>query len=308
MKLSIVASLYKSAQYINEFYERTSASAQALVDDDYEIVFVNDGSPDDSLELAVRLADTDGHVVVVDLSRNFGHHKAMMTGLSYARGEKVFLIDTDLEEDPEYLLKFAQKMDSEQCDVVYGVQEKRKGGWFERLSGSLFWKIINFLSGLSLQPNIATARYMTSRYVKSLLLHDEREVFMAGLWAITGYNQVPYLIKKHNRGESTYTLRKKFSLLVNSITSFSNLPLVGIFYVGIVILIIASLYISYLLFNWLFFSSLIAGWTSVIASIWLLGGLVISFMGIIGIYLSKIFSETKRRPYAIVRNVYGKRT
>lgn len=307
MKLSIVATLYKSATYINEFYKRASASAQMLVHDDYEIVFVNDGSPDNSLELAVHLADADGHVVVVDLSRNFGHHKAMMTGLSYARGEKVFLIDTDLEEDPEYLLKFAQKMDSEQCDVVYGIQEKRKGGWFERFSGGLFWKVINFLSGLSLPPNIATVRYMTSRYVKSLLLHDEREVFMAGLWVITGYSQVPYLIKKHNQGESTYTLRKKFSLLVNSITSFSNLPLIGIFYIGVVILIIASLYISYLLFNWLFFSSLIAGWTSVIASIWLLGGLVISFMGIIGIYLSKIFSETKRRPYAIVRYVYGKR-
>lgn len=106
MKLSIVATLYQSAPHIKEFYVRVSAVAQQLVGDDYEIVLVNDGSPDDSLDIAIQLTDTDDHVVVVDLSRNFGHHKAMMTGLAYAKGEQVFLIDSDLEEEPEWLISF----------------------------------------------------------------------------------------------------------------------------------------------------------------------------------------------------------
>ena len=123
MKLSIVATLYQSAPYIDEFHKRASASAKQLLGDDYEIVLVNDGSPDNSLDLAIRLTERDSHVVVVDLSRNFGHHKAMMTGLAHAKGELVFLIDSDLEEEPEWLLSFASAMLDKRCDVVYGVQE-----------------------------------------------------------------------------------------------------------------------------------------------------------------------------------------
>src|SRR5512139_2401581 len=128
MKLSIVATLYQSAPYIAEFHQRSSAAAKKLAGEDYEIVLVNDGSPDNSLDLAVQLTESDSHVVVVDLSRNFGHHKAMMTGLAHARGEQVLLIDSDLEEEPEWLIAFAEQMQSEHCDVVYGAQEQRKGG------------------------------------------------------------------------------------------------------------------------------------------------------------------------------------
>src|SRR3990167_1001725 len=110
MKLSIVATLYQSKNYIIEFYHRASESAQKLVGDDYEIILVNDGSPDNSLELAIPLTETDRHLVIVDLSRNFGHHKAMMTGLAQAKGDFIFLIDSDLEEEPEWLLAFSKKM------------------------------------------------------------------------------------------------------------------------------------------------------------------------------------------------------
>ena len=128
MKFSIVSTLYQSAPYIVEFYQRATAVAQQFAGDDYEIILVNDGSPDNSCELAIKLTETDNHVVVIDLSRNFGHHKAIMTGLVQALGEYIFLIDCDLEEEPEWLSRFTMKMGREQCDVVYGVQERRKGG------------------------------------------------------------------------------------------------------------------------------------------------------------------------------------
>jgi len=306
MKLSIVATLYQSAPYINEFHERATASAKRMVGDDYEIVLVNDGSFDNSLDLAIRLTEKDSRVIVVDLSRNFGHHKAMMTGLAHAKGELVFLIDSDLEEEPEWLEAFAQQIKKDRCDVVYGVQECRKGNWFERWSGKWFYSFFKALTGLALPENVVTTRLMSRRYVDALLCHQEREVFMAGLWHITGFDQRPQLIKKHYTSETTYTFRRKMSLLVNSVTSFTNAPLVSIFYMGLSISLFALAYIAYLVTHWLFLAKPLSGWTSVMASIWLLGGMIISFIGVVGIYLSKIFSETKQRPYTIVRQIYAK--
>lgn len=305
MKLSIVATLYQSAPYIVEFHRRASEAARQLVGDDYEIVLVNDGSPDRSLEVAVEISREDPHVMVVDLSRNFGHHKAMMTGLAHASGEAVFLIDSDLEEEPESLLAFAAQMQQSPCDVVYGVQEQRKGGWVERWSGQWFYRFFRALTGMALPQNVLTARLMSRRYVEALLLHREREIFLAGLWYITGFSQQPLTLKKHQTSATTYTLRRKLSLLVNSVTSFSNAPLVSIFYVGVSISLLAGCYILYLLLHWLFLSRPLSGWTSVMASIWLLGGMIISFIGVIGIYLAKVFSESKQRPYTIVRDIYA---
>lgn len=306
MKLSIVATLYQSALYISEFHRRASTAARQLVGDDYEIVLVNDGSLDNSLKSAIALTQSDPHIILVDLSRNFGHHKAMMTGLAHTSGDKVFLIDSDLEEEPEWLLSFSNQFISETCDVVYGIQKTRKGSFFERWSGQWFYRFFQALTGLALPENIVTARLMSRRYVTALLQHKEREVFMAGLWYITGFAQLPQMVEKHGSSQTTYTLRRKISLLVNSVTSFSNVPLIGIFYIGVFISVTAGTYISYLLLYWLLFAKPLSGWTSVMASIWLLGGLIISFIGVVGIYLSKIFSETKQRPYTIVRQIYGR--
>ncbi|WP_249044113.1 glycosyltransferase family 2 protein, partial [Pseudomonas palleroniana] len=142
--------------------------------------------------------------MLVDLSRNFGHHKAMMTGLSQSKGDQVFLIDSDLEEDPECLLSFSEQLQKMACDVVYGVQEQRKGGWFERWSGRWFYRFFQALTGMALPENIVTARLMTRRYVNALLRHEEREVFLAGLWHITGFDQQPQKIKKSSTSQTTY--------------------------------------------------------------------------------------------------------
>lgn len=305
MKLSIVATLYQSAPYIAEFHQRATAVAKQFAGDDYQIVLVNDGSPDNSLDLAVQLTEVDGHVIVVDLSRNFGHHKAMMTGLGHAKGAHVFLIDSDLEEEPEYLASFAKQMERDACDVVYGVQERRKGGWFERWSGEVYYSVFNFLSDIEHPRNIVTARLMTRRYVDALLKFQEREMVISCLWVITGFKQCAHTVKKHMTSATTYSLAKKIEHVTNSITSFSAVPLRMIFYTGVVIFACALLYAGYLVFHKLVLATPMDGWTSVMVSIWLLGGMLISFVGLIGIYLSKVFSETKQRPSTIVREIYG---
>jgi len=308
MKLSIVATLYQSAPYIAEFHQRATSVARQIAGDDYEIVLVNDGSPDNSLELAVQLTEADKHVIVVDLSRNFGHHKAMMTGLAHTKGAHVFLIDSDLEEEPEYLTSFAKQMERDACDVVYGVQEKRKGGWFERWSGEVYYSIFNFLADIEHPRNIATARLMTRRYVEALLQFQEREMVISCLWVITGFKQTAQVVKKHMTSASTYSLARKIEHLTNSITSFSAVPLRLIFYTGLSIFACALLYAGYLVFHKLVLATPMDGWTSVMVSIWLLGGMIISFVGLIGIYLSKVFSESKQRPSTIVRKIHGQFT
>lgn len=307
MKLSIVSTLYKSAPYIHEFVERTTKAAEQLVDEDYEIIFVNDGSPDDSLEIVVKLTQENSHLVVLDLSRNFGHHKAMMTGLANAAGEQIFLIDSDLEEEPEWMIDFSQEMLSQSSDVVYGVQKTRKGNWFERLSGELYFTLFNYLAQIDLPRNLVTARLMSRDYVQALLLHKESEIVISCLMVITGFKQTSRVVKKNSSSPSTYSLGKKITHVSNSITSFSNTPLKIIFYFGFLVSILSLCHVFYLIMLKFLLDTTIDGWTSVIASIWLLGGLVIFFLGIIGIYLSKIFVETKQRPISIVRKTYGKR-
>lgn len=304
MKLSIVATLYQSAPYITEFHRRASAAAKQLVGEDYEIVLVNDGSPDNSLDLAVQLTETDSHVVVVDLSRNFGHHKAMMSGLANASGQRVFLIDSDLEEEPEWLLSFTGQMDAEESDVVYGIQSERRGRFLEKITGKFFYRLFRILTGIAQPDNIVTARLMSRRYVDALLLHRERELNIGGLWILTGFKQCQQNVRKQTTSPTTYSILQKFVHLVNAVTSFSSLPLVFTFYSGLFISTSALCYIIYLTIRYFFISAPPAGYASIIASIWLFSGLIIIFIGVQGIYISKVFSEVKQRPYPIIRRIY----
>src|SRR5215831_7826230 len=303
MDLSIVSTLYCSAPYLESFYQRVRDSATRL-EHSFEIILVNDGSPDTSLEIALRLQRQDARIRIIDLSRNFGHHQAMMTGLMHARGEMVFLIDSDLEEDPELLETFAEKFRASGADVVYGVQEKRKGGLFERLSGAIFFKAFNTLSSHPLPRNLITARLMTRKYVDALVRHQERETLIAGLWVLTGFDQVPVTVTKSSTRRSTYSLRKRINHFVNAITSFSSKPLVFIFYLGCIILLLSTVAAVDLIVRKLLFGTLLAGWASLMVSIWLLGGLTIFCLGVIGIYLSKVFIEVKQRPYTVIKQIY----
>lgn len=305
MKLSVVTTMYHSAPHLQEFYACMAKTVE-IITSDYEIVFVNDGSPDDSLNTALSIREKDNKVKIIDLSRNFEHHKAMMTGLSFSKGDLVFLIDCDLEEEPEWLgLFYKQFLNEENCDVIYGQQKKRKGSLYEQMTGAIFYIFFNSLSNFKIPHNLTTARLMTRRYVDSLLKFTERELFLAGVWQITGYRQVPMKVVKLSRGKSTYTFSRKTEILINSVVNFSDRPLRFIFYSGLVITLFAFLYIIYIVIARFFLGQGIEGWTSLIASVWLLGGIIISFLGIIGIYISNIYVETKNRPYTIVRAVYG---
>lgn len=302
--LTVVTTMYRSSPYLEEFYRRVSAEARALVGESYELLFVNDGSPDDSLALALRLHRADVHVRVLDLSRNFGHHRAIMSGLGAARGDLVFLIDCDLEEQPEDLPRFHGALTDQAADAVFGVQTRRKGGSWERASGSAFYRIFNLLSPHPVVPNQVIARLMTRRFVQALVAHRDREIFLGGLCALAGFKQLPLPVHKLSKGKTTYTLGRRVAVFVNAVTSFSAEPLVYVFYLGCFILMASATAAITLVIRRLFFGVLFPGWPSLIVAVCFFGGLTVFCLGLIGIYLAKVFSEVKQRPYTIVREMH----
>jgi len=304
VRVSIVTSMFRSAAFLEEFYRRCVIAVSALTSS-YEIVLVNDGSPDDSLAIALTLRERDPRVRIIDLSRNFGHHKALMTGLMYARGDLMYLVDCDLEEEPEWLLRFHEAMVRSRADVVYGVQASRNDSALLRASAALFYRVFNRLLAEPIPMNVVTARLMTRRYVEALVQHRDREICIAGLWVITGFDQRSMEIVKGRRQGSTYTMRRRVSALVNAVTSFSNRPLIYIFHIGIAVMLLSMAFGTALVWWSLSNHIGVPGFASVMVSVWFLGGLTIFCLGIIGIYLAKVFTEIKDRPYTVVRAEYG---
>ncbi len=302
MKLSIVTTLYQSAPFIQEFVRRIRAEAEKITHD-YEIVMVDDGSPDNSLDTALKLGESDPHLRIIELSRNFGHHKAMMTGLESAQGDLVFLIDVDLEEPPELLSAFLHEMENGRWDVVYGVQKERKGGFIKKVGGRIGWWLIQMLVPVDMPFNLSTVRLMRRDYVRQLIRHKEQMTAIGGLWVLTGFRQQGLLFDKASRGESSYTFGKRLRSLLDSVTSFSPVPLYGVFFLGLAICFISFLVTAGLIMRRLT-GYVLDGWVSVMVSVWSLGGLILLCIGLVGLYISRIFIETKNRPYVIVRNEY----
>ena len=298
--------MYYSAAYLPEFYRRTRAAIEKL-GADYEFIFVNDGSPDNSLDVALNIREENPKVSVVELSRNFGHHKAIMAGLREAKGDYVFLIDCDLEEEPELVTDFYAQMQKNNTDVVFGIQQERKGKWRERITGQIFYKVFNHFADRPIPENIIMARLMTKNYVDQLVQYDEKEFFLGATFMEVGFRQESVVVNKKDKGSTTYNLSRKVALMVNAITSISNKPLIYVFYFGALISFVSFAFIIGLLIRHFFFTKLMTGWPSLIVSIWFLSGLIILCIGLLGIYMSKIYMETKHRPTVIVRKKYESR-
>lgn len=304
MKLSIVSTLYYSESYIEEFCKRI-VKVIPVEFSEFEIILVDDGSPDSSINMALEIQKEIQQIRIVELSRNFGHHKAMLTGIGIADGDFIFSIDIDLEEKPELLESFwSEYLKDKSVDLLYGVANQRKGGYFEKNSGFFFYKILNKISGVKIPENTLMAKLMTRQFSKELLRFRDKNVFLGGIMILTGFNQKPVECDKNHKGSTTYSLHLKLSQAINSIASLSSKPLYIISYIGILLSLFSVIYIIYLIINKLFFSSPISGWTSTMISIYFIGGIILSSVGIVGLYISKIFEEVKDRPYTIIKKIW----
>ncbi len=305
-RISVLTTLYKSAPYVRDLYKQT----RQVLDDigcDYEFIFVDDGSPDNANQLVQELIESDSNLRLVELSRNFGHHKAVMIGLAETRGDYVFLFDSDLEEDPALLKQFYDVMQEnpEETDIVFGYMEQRKGAMMERLSGTVFYKLMNIMSDLPIHENQLAARLMNRRYVDALLRFQESQVWLAGIMRLNGFHQVAVPTHKTSKGSSSYTWARKFSYAMDALVSFTNKPLTYVALFGLTISGVAFLAGGYLVTQLLTTDTDVEGWKWVLASLWLLGGLTISAIGLVGFYVGRIFIQVKERPNAIIRKIYN---
>ena len=303
--ISIVTTMYRSRPFLERFLAECLQTLAEMECAEFEIVLVNDGSPDDSLAYAVERRTDISQLVVVDLSRNFGHHYAVQAGLKHARGDLIFLIDCDLEISPLTLPEFKKKLDASSSDMVYGYQEARKGGLFEKASGGFFYKAFNLLSDIKMPENATTERIMTRRYVEALLQLGDRNLFLGGMMSWTGFQQLGLPLKKKQReGRSSYTLLGRIHLMVNAVSSFSAQPLVWMFNVGLTITTLSFLYVFYLVLRKILFDDALLGFTSMVALTTLSLGIMTTGLGVIGIYLGKVFTQVQNRPTYIVKDVY----
>ena len=304
MKISVVTTLYKSETFIEEFYRRTR-EALAELGADYEMVFVNDGSPDASLARVLEVCRSDPGVKVIDLARNFGHHPAIMVGLREAEGDYVFLIDVDLEEAPENLVTFYHDLlKSPEADVVYGVWRRHGEPFARRLAADAYYSAFNILSDTRLPRNLVLSRLMTRRYVDALLDSWTWGVPPAPLMASIGFEQLSRDIQRTYKGHSSYSVFRRLKILVDSVTSFSARPLQYIFITGVAVFGLSVLLTLYAIVAYLSVGQPVYGWYSVFVSIWFIGGLAMISLGILGLYIARIFDQVKGRPVAIIRRKY----
>ncbi|MEM7068940.1 MAG: glycosyltransferase family 2 protein [Pseudomonadota bacterium] len=303
--LSVVTTLYNSAEFIEEFYERVCKSASEI-SGDFEIILVNDGSPDNSYELAISLAKKDSRIVLVDLSRNFGHHTAILAGLNHTRGKLIFFVDSDLEDPPELLPQFYEKMQEDaSIDVVHGRHSQSQGNALRRYTSRGFWRFFNYLADVKVENNSCSVRLFTRNYLNALLAMPERNIFLGGMFHWPGFKQVSvHVDRKLRRKVSTYTFFSRIKLFLLALSDFSTKPLLLIFFLGISIAGIAGILGLYFLAAKIINPSGIAlGFTALIISVWFVGGLTMATLGIMGIYVARIYTEVKGRPQFVVRSV-----
>ena len=300
--VSIVVPLYNEESNVKEFYTRTHSVFDNL-EHECEMIFVDDGSRDQTFSMLKELAAGDSAVKVVSFSRNFGHQAAFTAGLDFTRGSAVVLIDGDLQDPPELIADMIELW-KQGADVVYAQRRKRKGeNIFKRVTASLFYRIFRYFTDTQIPLDTGDFRLMDRKVVNSLLRLKENNRFMRGLVSWVGFKQVPLYYDRDERfsGETKYPFGKMLRFALNAIVSFSDKPLkiatiLGLFssFVGLA-MILWGLYAH-------FFQpqTTIKGWTSVFISVLFLGGVQLFTLGIIGEYISRIYDESKDRPIYIV--------
>jgi dolichol-phosphate mannosyltransferase len=304
-RLSIVAPCYNEQACLSEFHRQASAAARAVVGEDYELILVNDGSKDATLTVMCALARNDPHVIAINLSRNFGHQKALSAGLHFARGERVLAIDADLQDPPALLSEMMARMD-EGHDVVYGQRRRRAGETaFKTATAALFYRLLRRLTEIDIPADTGDFRLMNRRTVDIFKSMPEQFRFIRGLIAWIGLRQTPVLYDRDPRyaGSTAYPLRKMIAFAVDAITGFSVVPLRLVSWAGLTASFASVLMFAYTIAQWLR-GATVAGWTSIAALILIIGGLQLLFLGVLGEYVGRIYMEGKRRPLFVVSDIH----
>ncbi|TCP19970.1 dolichol-phosphate mannosyltransferase [Scopulibacillus darangshiensis] len=303
--ISVITPVYGCEGCLRELYKRLKRTLTQITQH-FEIIMVYDHSPDHSWNVIQTLTSKDVRVKGLKLSRNFGQHVAITAGLDYSKGDWVVVMDCDLQDRPEEIANLYEKA-MEGYDIVFGRRSERQDSLLKKWQSKLFYKVYNYFAESHFDHTIANFCICSRKVIDEVIQLRERSRSYPLLLKWLGFNWTAIDIKHAERteGRSSYTLVKLIRFAVNSIVSQSNKPLRMSIKLGFFISLISLLYGFYLIFRYLFFSQPVAGWTSVMVSIYFIGGLILANLGVLGLYIGKIFDEAKGRPLYVVQKEVG---
>lgn len=298
--ISVIVPVYKGEAFLDELHRRVRSSL-ASIPGDHELLLVEDCGGDGSWSVIERLAANDPLVRGIQFSRNFGQHAGITAGLDLARGAWVVVLDCDLQDRPEEIPRLYAKA-QEGFDVVVARRGRRKDAWLKRSSSRIFYRIFSYLAGLRMDAEVGNFRIISRKVVDSLTTMRERTRFFGGLVEWAGFLAASIDVEHAARaeGKSSYTFRKLVTLATEIIIAYSDKPLWMAIRFGFTISGLSVLAAGYIVYRALRFESPVMGWSSLVVSLYFLGGIIISILGILGVYLGKVFEEVKGRPIYIV--------
>lgn len=302
--ISVVIPIYMNEQFIKELYSRLVLTLKKI-SDNFEIIFVDDGSPDSSWTLIKDLTDKEKRVVGIKFSRNFGQHKAITAGLDKSKGEWVVVMDGDLQDIPEEIIKLYNKATKEGFDVVFARRYHRRDKFTKKLSSKIFYKILGSLIDENIDSSVANFGIYSRKVIENFTKMREHSRLFPLFIKWLGFD-ICYIDVKHkerNSGKTAYTFSKRIKLAMDTIVSMSNKPLKISIKLGFFLSISSFLFGMILIIKYIIWGIPVQGWTSLMVSIYFLGGLLLSIGGILGVYIGKIFDEVKNRPIYIIDEI-----
>lgn len=302
-KISIVIPMYYEEEVANECYGRIKKVLSSISNYTYEIIFVNDGSKDKTLEILDDISSKDKNVKVISFSRNFGHQAAVTAGIKHVTGDVVLIIDADLQDPPE-LIPEMLKLWEQGNEVIYGKRKSREGeSKFKLLTAKMFYKTLNALSDVEIPKDTGDFRLVDRKVIDVVNSMPEHNKFLRGLFSWVGFKQIPFEYERKERfaGKTKYPLKKMLKLASDGIISFSTKPLKLVGGLGIISIILSLAILIYSLVSYIFsLNNLTPGWTSIMVAITLFSGVQLLSIWIIAEYIARIYDETKNRPQYIV--------
>ena len=302
-KISLVIPMYYEEQVAKECYNRVTKVLKALKNYEYEVIFVNDGSKDKTLEILEEIANNDKNIKIISFSRNFGHQAAVTAGLKYVTGDAIVIMDADLQDPPELIPDMLTKWE-EGYEVIYGKRKTREGeSAFKLFTAKAFYDTLNKLSDVEIPKDTGDFRLVDKKVVDVINSLPEHNKFLRGLFSWVGFKQFAYEYERKERfaGKTKYPLKKMLKLAQDGILSFSTKPLKIVGGLGILSVILSIGILIYSVLSFAFsWNNLTPGWTSLMCTMTFLGGVILISLWMIGEYIARIYDETKQRPQYIV--------
>jgi len=304
MIFSVVIPVYGCRTSLIELCLRLKTTL-TQISNNYEIILVNDASPDGAWETILELSQKDNRIKGINFSRNFGQHYAISAGLRYAKGEWIIVMDCDLQDKPEEIIKLYNKA-IEGYDIVFGRRKNRQDNFLKKNTSKIFFKLYNYLTGSTNDRSIGNFAIYSSKLIDAYKQIKERNQALILFVDVLGFKK-EYIDIEHSErleGKSSYNFKKLIDLAINNITSQSNKPLILSIKIGFYLSFVSFLYGIFLIIKKIFFN-LQLGWTSIMVSVIFMGGLILANIGVVGLYIGKIFDEVKNRPLYFIQDKIG---